>query len=120
MEPTQYICDFCSEPISGEVIHPCQCEKYYHLGCMGHVVIMNRDPLSIQKCEECQTNYQTKYKNRYDYYVYRYFTFQSKYFYYLYALSGLIGIICSLIDQGFNSFFFGLAILLTIILLSSS
>ncbi len=110
MEPSQIVCHFCEEPISGEVIHPCQCEKYYHPSCLDHLIIMGKTPLSVNKCIECQCSYQTRYKNNYDFYIYLLFAFQSRYYYYLYSLFGLVWAVIGVIYQGVSEFLFGLSI----------
>ncbi len=111
MEISPLICDFCHEPINGDVIHPCKCDKYYHNNCLQHLIVLDKDPLIIQQCNICQTKYKTKYKTKYAYYIYQYFGFQSQRFFYLEALFGFLGMMISLIITGeVNKIFLGLSL----------
>ena len=104
-------CDFCQEAISGEIIKPCRCDKYYHKTCIQHLTHVSDDPLVFQKCEQCNSDYKTKYKNIYAMYIYKYFSYHSRKLYYNYSGSGLLGLIIDLsINRDLNSVFSGLTL----------
>ena len=111
MEITSITCDFCHELITGEVIKPCKCDKYYHNTCIQHISNIAPDPLVIQKCDICYFKYKSTYKNKYDRYIYRYFNFISKKLYLNYTIFGLVGVITSLIiNKNIDSIFYGMSI----------
>ena len=111
LEITSIVCNFCNEPISGEVIKPCRCDNFYHSHCLQHIQNLNEDPLLMQKCETCHTTYNTRYKNTYDRCIYKYFTFHSRRLYYNYFAFGLLGTLISIIvDSCLDSVFLGVSL----------
>ena len=111
LEITTFICDFCHEPINGEVIHPCRCEKYYHTNCLQHIIVLDKDPLIIQKCDICDSKFKTKYKSKNGYYIYKYFQINSKWVYYINAIFGILGIVVNLLlSNDYTTFFLGLSL----------
>ena len=104
-------CDFCQEVISGEIIKPCRCDKYYHNTCIQHITNISDNPLVFQKCEKCNCDYKTKYKNTYSKYIYKYFSYHSRYLYYNYTGFGLISLIINLIiNSDINNVVYGITI----------